>query len=219
MRAAGRAGVLGRTAAVACATVLIAGCTPGQAGRDEQADWSVPRLGPAKVDVDTPALRRAKDRAGIASCEPGSAQAVEGGLPPVTLACFGGGPAVDLARLRGPLVVNLWAQWCAPCRREMPILQSFFARHGDRVAVLGVNYSDVQPERAMDFARRAGVTYPLVADPDARLEAAAPLQRVVALPFWALVDADGRIAYQASREIESSDELVGLVRQHLGVDL
>ena len=219
MRAADRGSVRGRAAAAAAAAVLVAACTPGQAGRDAPEDWSVPRLGPAKVDVDTPALRRAKRQAGIAACEPGSAPAVAGGLPPVTLPCFGGGPDVDLARLRGPLVVNLWAQWCAPCRREMPILQSFYARHAERVAVLGVNYQDVQPERAMEFARRAGVSYPLVADPDARLQAAPPLQRVVALPFWALVDADGRIAYQASTEIESAGELVRLVEQHLGVDL
>ena len=79
---------------------------------------------PPDVDVDTPALREVKARIGMDDCVPGEGEAVDGGLPDVTLPCLGGGPDVDLASLRGPMVINLWQARCEPCRREMPALEA-----------------------------------------------------------------------------------------------
>jgi cytochrome c biogenesis protein CcmG, thiol:disulfide interchange protein DsbE len=133
-------------------------------------------------------------------------------LPAVTLASLTGGSAVDLARLRGPAVVNLWAQWCVPCKRELPIYQQFFARHGTAVSVLGIDWQDTQPERARRLASRSGVTYPLVVDRE-------PEIRAHLLPSLILLDAEGRIAFQDYVEITSLDQLEQLVEKHLGVTL
>ena len=133
-------------------------------------------------------------------------------LPDVTLANLTGGPAVDLGTLRGPAVVNLWAQWCGPCKRELPIYESFYQRHHDRVSVLGVDWQDVQGDLARQMARKAGITYPLVVDSE-------PAIRNKLLPKLILVDAEGKIAYQEYVEIKSLDQLEGLVEKHLGVTL
>ena len=133
-------------------------------------------------------------------------------LPDVTLTSLTGGPAVDLGALRGPVVVNLWAQWCAPCRRELPIYESFYRAHHDRVAVLGVDWQDVQADAARQLARESGVTYPLVVDSE-------PAIRANLLPRLVLVDADGQIAYQEYVEIKSLGQLERLVEKHLGVAL
>ena len=133
-------------------------------------------------------------------------------LPDVTLASLTGGKGVDLGTLRGPVVVNLWAQWCGPCKRELPIYQQFFAQHGAQVPVIGVDWQDTQGAQARALATRAGVTYPLAVDSE-------PEIRTRTLPRLILVKADGTIAYQESVEIKSLDQLEKLVEKHLGVSL
>ncbi|MGH3308967.1 MAG: hypothetical protein ACRDOX_14910, partial [Nocardioides sp.] len=77
-----------RRAVVAlAAALLLTGCGGG-------GDVALP--GPAKIDVDTAQLRQMKADAGVEDCAPARGEHVDGGLPPVTLPCFGGGPDVDL---------------------------------------------------------------------------------------------------------------------------
>jgi thiol-disulfide isomerase/thioredoxin len=200
-------------AGLAATAALLTGCASDPDG------GLVPRPGPARIDVDTPELRQLKAQAGVEDCVPGDGSPIEGGLPEVSLPCLGGGPDVDLSRLRGPLVVSLWASWCSPCRREMPVLQAFHEEYGGQVPVLGIDYEDPQTSSAMDLVRDTGVTYPLLADPQADLNGAAPLPRLQGLPFLALVDEDGTVAHQEFVVLESRQQLVDLVDEHLGVEL
>jgi len=67
--------------------------------------------------------------------------------------------------LRGrPLVLNVWASWCVPCRKEMPAFQSVYLRARGAVGFLGVDYLD-EADAARRLAADTGVTYPLAADP------------------------------------------------------
>lgn len=198
-------------AAATTVVLLLAGCASG----DPAGDGADRRFA-VDVDVDTPELRAAKKAAVIADCPApeGPAPTAEEPLPEVTLPCLGGGPDVNLAELRGPMVVNLWAQWCGPCREELPYYQELHERAGDRVAVLGVDYQDTRPAWALDLLRETGVTYPSVADPAGELRE--PLA-VRGLPAILLVDEDGEVVHQEFAVIESYDQLAGLVEEHLGV--
>lgn len=202
--------------AAALGTLLLlaplAACAPGT----DVTPTGTPRA--AAIDVDTPTLRREKAAAGIAACPATPDSAVEGGLPQETLPCFGGGRDVELARLRGPLVVNVWASYCAPCRTEMPLLEQFHRRYGSRIGVLGVDFQDPQTESAMTLARRSKVTYPLVADTQGVFASARPA-RVIGLPTTILIDAQGRVRRVEAVELTSVQQLVDLVREHLGVTL
>jgi thiol-disulfide isomerase/thioredoxin len=185
--------------------LLLASCTsasPGGAGSES-----------SRVDVDTPALRQLKAAAGVEPCTGGSST---NDLPKVTLPCLGGGTQVDLARLRGPLVINLFAQWCGPCRQELPYYEQLHRRARGRVGVLGIDYLDTQPGQALELVKQSGVTYPLVADPAGRLRAGFKIR---GLPGVVLVDKDGKVTDVEFRVIESYAELRGLVKQHLGVAL
>jgi thiol-disulfide isomerase/thioredoxin len=184
-------------------------------------DGGVPAPGAAQVDVDTPELREAKAAAGVEDCRPGDAEptTAEDGLPELTLPCFGGGPDVDLATLRGPMVISVWASWCGPCRKEMPVLQEFHEQHGDQVPLLGIDYSDPQTGSAMDLVEETGATYPMLADPQEDISAASPFPVMRGLPWLGLVDEDGRLVYGQAMVVESRRQLEDLVAEHLGVDL
>jgi hypothetical protein len=89
------------------------------------------------------------------------------------------------------------------------------AADGD-VAIIGVDWQDPLPGRAIAFAEEYGLTYPQVADPEAATRA--PL-RVSGLPVTLFVDADGKVRHAVYGEVESAAELVGLIRTHLGVEV
>ncbi len=171
-----------------------------------------------RVDVDTPELREAKAAAGIEDC-PGArtaaARPAAGELPPLTLECLGGGPDTVLSDVSGPAVVNLWASWCTPCKKELPLLGELDRAAGDRLTVLGVDYQDPDPEGALGLLDRAGATYPQLADPGGSL---ADQLRIRYMPGTVYVDADGRATF-VNAAFDSYDELLTLVREHTGVDV
>jgi cytochrome c biogenesis protein CcmG, thiol:disulfide interchange protein DsbE len=76
----------------------------------------------------------------------------------------GSGP-LSMADLRGKaVVINFWASWCVPCKGEAPALQSTYERYRKQgLVVLGVDLEDFKQD-AQRFAKRYGLTYPIVRD-------------------------------------------------------
>ncbi len=87
--------------------------------------------------------------------------------PDFTLAQLtpGSAPPIHLADLKGkPLVMNFWASWCDPCKREAPLLQSTWQRvHKQGVTVLGIDYQDTNSD-GLAFLQKYGITYKNVVD-------------------------------------------------------
>lgn len=191
------------------AALLLAGCTA-----DPDTPGSRPEQG--SVDVDTPALRAIKADAKVRPCPTGDAAEVMDGLPEVTLQCLGGGRPVTLSSLRGPLVLTLFAQWCGPCRKELPYFQRLDRNADGAVRVVGVDFLDTQPDGALRLARCSGVTFPLLADPEARLRADL---RVRGLPTVVFVDAEGTVTATQARSFSSYADLRDAVRDQLGVEV
>jgi thiol-disulfide isomerase/thioredoxin len=73
-----------------------------------------------------------------------------------------GGGTVSLSDYRGDwVVVNYWATWCAPCRKEMPELSALHDERPD-VTVLGLAFEDVEDNDFVDFLATAPVSYPIL---------------------------------------------------------
>lgn len=89
-----------------------------------------------------------------------------------------------------PVVVNFFASWCTPCKREAPLLRKAAAEHGGEVAFIGVDHQD-QRDDAKAFLAKYDLSYPVGYDPGGET---APRYRVPALPATAFVRADGSIA-------------------------
>jgi len=120
---------------------------------------------------------------------PANTASSTGPLRSITLPCISGPGRVDLgSALAGrPVLINLWASWCAPCREEMPILSAYTQQPG-AIAVLGVQVQD-KPANGRQLMAALHIAYPSATDPDGTAQRA--LQAPPVLPASYLVRADG----------------------------
>ena len=121
----------------------------------------------------------------------------------------------DLVDNGRPLVVNLWATWCTPCLKEIPVLQDAHERGiwvgNDLVRFVGINVSD-SPTRAAQQAEDLGMTYLQGRDPDGRFSASLS---TVGLPVTAFVDHRGELTGVHHGSLDA-DELAAAIDEYLG---
>lgn len=126
-----------------------------------------------------------------------------GGLaPPISLPdLVDPSRTLSLAGLRGrPVLVNFWASWCVPCRKEMPVLEAAYRRLHGRVVFLGVDTNDTRGA-ALSFLRQTGVTYASAYDPHGTAAAAYGL---FGLPTTVFVAPSGRMIERHVGELSPS---------------
>jgi cytochrome c biogenesis protein CcmG/thiol:disulfide interchange protein DsbE len=139
---------------------------------------------------------------------------VANGLPDISLPCLGNGPDVRLADLRGPLVINVWAQWCPPCRQESPYLAELQKKAGDKVKLIGIDYDDPRADEAVKFAVAQKLDYPHLVDQDKQTRV--PF-KIGGPPLTAFVDKNGALVHIHNGAFSSQQELDQLVKDKLGV--
>ena len=88
-----------------------------------------------------------------------------------------------------PLVLNFWASWCAPCRKEMPALEATARSLGAKVAFVGIDTNDAR-NSALAFVAKTGVRYPVAFDPHASV---ADTYGVYGLPTTFFISANGDV--------------------------
>jgi cytochrome c biogenesis protein CcmG/thiol:disulfide interchange protein DsbE len=180
-----------RRLAITAATVLLASGCISQAPVTSGGTGATPEdrpPGQPELPVTAPNVQScSKIPQASGSASGGSAQR----LLDINLPCLIEGPAINPARLAGrPMVVNLWATWCEPCREEMPMLQAAQKRYGARVQFVGVNTKD-RPDWAAEFLEEVKVTYPEVVDFDGQLLASV---RSLGLPVTLVLDRQGQVS-------------------------
>lgn len=100
----------------------------------------------------------------------------------------------SITQWKGKVVVlNFWATWCPPCRRELPTFKALQAEYGERgVQFVGISLD--RGELVKDYARIEALNYPQLVGPSKALELGQLLgNRMGALPFTVVVDRDGQI--------------------------
>lgn len=176
---------------------------------------SVPSTEPMPEMSTTADLGALRQQYGLPKCpdtDP-SAEAIPDGLPATELACLGTDQVINLAGLpREPMVLNFWAQWCAPCREESPYLREAFLQNTD-VSFVGINYQDPQPDWALEFAALAQWNYPHIQDMERTLRTSL---KIPGLPVTLFVAADGEVVGRHVGGLESTEQLLGLINQYLG---
>lgn len=130
----------------------------------------------------------------------GPVQAVGGSLPTLTLPSLDG-KNFDLSALRGnDVLVNVWATWCGPCRREMPALQHLAQSMPGKLTVIAIDQGEDRSV-VQQYVRQFGVRFPVYIDHDQRVGTALHL---IGLPSSFFIDrkgivrdaVDGEMTYQ-----------------------
>ena len=202
----------GPTAGIRCATHgvlaiivagMVVGCgSPSTTGKEAEA------TAPSITPVAVPGLR------GCGQLEGDRTRTEDGSdwLPAVELPCLTQRRTVDVAGLGGqPVVVNLWASWCGPCREEMPRLAQA-ARETSGVSFVGINTRD-NPERAAAFLADVDARYPQLVDLDGLVLGSVGVR---GLPVTLALDSDGRIVDRVIGEV--SDERLANLLGSLSAD-
>lgn len=121
-------------------------------------------------------------------------------------------PSGQLADFEGaPLVVNFFAEWCAPCIAEMPDIQTVYEEYGEDVGFLGIATNDTR-QNAHRIIRQTGIGYTVAHDPEGESVLAA--LRGFVMPTTAFIDADGNVVRIWSGQI-SAAELRQVIEQDL----
>ncbi len=200
--------------AIASVCLLLAGC--GTQDGSNSAGTALPSPEPSTQIGNTEGANQDQIEASRLDACPASDANVAAradGLPDLILPCLGRGNAVRLAGVRGkPMVVNVWASWCGPCRNELPMMGSFYRTHGDQIRFLGIDLADDR-QAALAMAAETKMTFPSVQDPKSQVRAGL---RVVGVPTTLFVRPDGSIAGR-SGVVSSEAELAALIDQYLQV--
>jgi peroxiredoxin len=104
------------------------------------------------------------------------------------------GKSWTLKDLKGKVVLlNFWATWCPPCRKEMPDLETLYLRFGPQgLVILGID--DEEAEKVKPFIAQQGITYPVLLDPGRK---ANTLFGIEGIPKTFVYDRDGKVVAQS----------------------
>ena len=117
---------------------------------------------------------------------------IKGPAPDFTLKSRSG-ENIKLSELRGEVVmINFWASWCAPCRQEMPLLETLYKKYSDLgFTLLAVNVEE-DSSKADILLKDILVTFPVLYDNTNKVT---KLYKVVAMPSTIIIDRDGNMRY------------------------
>jgi cytochrome c biogenesis protein CcmG, thiol:disulfide interchange protein DsbE len=102
-----------------------------------------------------------------------------------------------------PVVANIWASWCGPCRYEFSMFQELSAKFGKRVGFIGIDSEDSE-SNAAEFLEESPVPYPSYFDPHHELASAL---KTTGLPDTAFYDAKGELVYTRLGQYANAGDL------------
>ena len=119
------------------------------------------------------------------------------------------GNSWDLHDLRGKVgLVNFWATWCPPCRKEMPDLESLYERFKDQGLII-LAISDEEPAKVKPFIAERKITYPILLDPGRKVNEEF---QVEGIPKSFVYDRDGKLVAQ-SVDMRTRNQFLAMLGQ------
>jgi thiol-disulfide isomerase/thioredoxin len=103
------------------------------------------------------------------------------------------GGSINLTSPGKVVVINYWAIWCTPCRKEIPELNELAAHNPEKLTVVGVNFDESRGEKLLGEIEKLGIEFPsLVEDP----RSIWGLGPVTILPETLIISAEGKLLHR-----------------------
>jgi thiol-disulfide isomerase/thioredoxin len=131
------------------------------------------------------------------------------------LKCLDGNSTLDVGQIKGPVLVNVWGSWCAPCKDEMPIFIDFYGKYKEKVSLIGISVEEADIQNARDFVKLYGMSWPNLDDPDGSTRGTFGM----GVPVTLFIDAQGKVAYKKIGVVTTIEELERDTQKYLGVQL
>ena len=129
------------------------------------------------------------------------------------LACLDKKNTIILQALRGPVVVNVFGSWCAPCQQEIPKFVALYATK--KVSIVGVDVEESNMAAGRAFVIKKGITWPILFDANSSTKANFGL----GVPVTWFLNSNGHVVYEKIGVIRTQAELNGYVTKYLGIKL
>ena len=126
------------------------------------------------------------------------------------LFCLGDGSVINIDSLRGPMILNIWGSWCAPCQAEIPYIRHFYDKYNDQVQVVGLDVEEPNKEAAKPFIESHGVVWPSLFDPDGRTRKLIGM----GVPITWFIDENGKVIHKKIGAFKDYLELEGLAKKY-----
>jgi len=192
-----------------------------RAGREDTAlspQAPPPAGGPPADEPVTVVEPDIRATAGLPECRDSAVAATtEGPVAGLMVRCMDDGTTTTIGKIQAgkPMVVNMWAYWCEPCRRELPAVQAAAAALGDRVRVV-ISHTDPSETKGFDTLGALGIDQ-MISVSDQEEELPGILGAPPVLPLTVLVRADGTVAQVLIQPMYSEQDVLDAVEEHLGV--
>ena len=123
------------------------------------------------------------------------------------------GEAVSIDEFRGKkTLINFWATWCRPCRKEMPMLNGvFLSQDPSDFSVVGIAID--KPEKVTQFVAELGIDFPIMVGQSEAYDVMKALgNEALTLPYTILIDEEGEVVWSKNTELKHSDmdEVLGI---------
>tara|TARA_B100000965_G_scaffold176120_1_gene146933 strand:+ start:482 stop:976 length:495 start_codon:yes stop_codon:yes gene_type:complete len=123
------------------------------------------------------------------------------------------GESVSIDEFRGEkTLINFWATWCRPCRKEMPMLNGvFLSQDPSDFSVVGIAID--KPEKVTQFVAELGIDFPIMVGQSEAYDVMKALgNEALTLPYTILIDEEGEVVWSKNTELKHSDmdEVLGI---------
>ena len=123
------------------------------------------------------------------------------------------GETISIVEFRGEkTLINFWATWCRPCRKEMPMLNGvFLSQDPSDFSVVGIAID--KPEKVTQFVAELGIDFPIMVGQSEAYDVMKDLgNEALTLPYTILIDEEGEVVWSKNTELKHSDmdEVLGI---------